>query len=322
MKFSEPVRLVLVVLPIALVIAYVIVLRARQKYVVRFTSVDLLESVAPRRPGWQRHIAPAVLVAALLALVLGFAKPTHGVRIPKQKGTVIVAIDTSGSMAATDVAPTRLQAAQDSARRFINGLPPGLQVGVTTFSTHAQTVAFPQQDRTGALAAIGSLDVGGGTATGDAIYTSLDAAAAVPKTPDGKPVPAVIVLLSDGSPTIGRNGEQAMKTVSEADAAAKQAKVPVDTIAFGTRDGTVQIQGEQVPVPADPDTMAQIARETGGKSFTASSASQLKSVYDQIKTTVGYETHQRDITVWFVGLALLLATLAGIAALVWMQRLL
>jgi Ca-activated chloride channel family protein len=321
-RFSEPARLVLIVLPVALLIAYVIVLRARQKYVVRFTSVDLLESVAPRRPGWQRHIAPAVLVAAVLALVFGFAEPTHGVRIPKKKGTVILAIDTSGSMAATDVSPTRLQAAQDAARRFINGLPAGLQVGVTTFSTHAQTVAFPQADRAGALTAIDSLVSNGGTATGDAIFTSLDAAKAVPKTPDGKTVPAVIVLLSDGSPTIGRDGQEAMETVSEADAAAKQAKIPVDTIAFGTRDGTVQIQGELVPVPADPDTMAEIADETGGKSFTASNAKQLKSVYDQIKTTVGYETHQRDITVWFVGLALVLATMAGIAALVWMQRLL
>jgi Ca-activated chloride channel family protein len=274
-KFSEPARLVLIVLPVALLIAYALVLRARQKYVVRFTSVDLLESVAPRRPGWQRHVAPAVSLAALLALVLGFAKPTHGVRVPKQKGTVIVAIDTSGSMAATDVTPTRLQAAQDAARRFIDGLPPGLQAGVVTFSSQAATVAFPQTDRTSAQSAVASLRAGGGTATGDAIYAGLDAAAAVPKTPDGKTVPAVIVLLSDGSPTIGRNGEQAMQTVAAASAAAKQAKVPVDTIAFGTRDGTVQIQGEQVPVPADPDTMAEIAKDTGGKSFSASSSSQL-----------------------------------------------
>jgi Ca-activated chloride channel family protein len=110
--------------------------------------------------------------------------------------------------------------------------------------------------------------------------------------------------------------------VSEATAAAKQAKVPVDTIAFGTRDGTVMIQGEAVPVPADPETMAEIAKDSGGKSFTASTASQLKTVYEQIRRTVGYETHQRDITVWFVGLALLLATLAAAAALLWMQRLL
>ncbi len=322
MKFSEPARLLLIILPIALLIGYVLLLRARQKYVVRFTSVDLLESVAPRRPGWQRHVAPFVLLAALVALVIGFAQPTHGVKVPKKKGTVIVAIDTSGSMAANDVEPTRLQAAQDAARRFISGLPSGLQTGVVTFNTQAQTVAFPETDRAGALSAIDSLTAGGGTATGDAIFEGLDAANAVPKPPDGKAVPAVIVLLSDGSPTIGRNGEPAMQTVNEATAAAKKAKIPIDTIAFGTSDGTVEIQGEQVPVPADPDTMAQIAKDAGGKSFTASSASQLKSVYDQIKSTVGYETHQREITVWFVGLALVLASLAGFAALVWMQRLL
>jgi Ca-activated chloride channel family protein len=319
-SFQEPWRLALVVAPIALFVAYLIVQRGRRKYALRFTSVDLLASVAPRRPGWQRHVSAALMLAAVLALVTGLARPATTKRVPKDHGTILLAIDTSGSMAATDVAPSRLAAAQDAARRFVDALPPGLKIGLLSFDSTARVLAAPTSDHAPILSAIRSLSIGGGTATGDAINQSLSAIAAIPTTEDGKKVPGAVVLMSDGSPTIGRTGQTPEASVSEATAKAKQDGVPVDTIAFGTPDGTVESQGETIPVPADPQTMAKIASESGGKSFTAANSKELNSVYEQIRRSVGYDNVKVDITMWFVAMALLAALLAATAGLFWMQR--
>jgi Ca-activated chloride channel family protein len=320
-SFASPSRLWLVVVPLALLGAYVLVQRSRRKYALRFTSVDLLASGAPRRPGWQRHVSAALMLLALLALVLGIAGPIRKERVARQRGTVMLAIDTSRSMAATDVAPTRLKAAEDAARRFVEKLPSGLKVGLLTFDSQARVLASPTLDHAAVLSAINNLAVQGGTATGDSIYQSLAAIAAVPRAAGGKQPAAAIVLMSDGTPTIGRNGESPQQTVVQATAAAKQAGVPIDSIAFGTPQGTVDVQGELVPVPADPQAMADIAAGSGGKSFTAVNGSQLNAVYDQIRKSVGYDTVPRDLTVWFMGLGLVLLVLTWGAALVWTQRL-
>jgi Ca-activated chloride channel homolog len=319
-SFSSPERLLLLVVPCALLVAYVIMQGMRRRYAVRFTSVDLLASVAPKRPGWQRHISAALLLMAMLLLVFGFAEPNKKVKVPKQEGTVLVAIDTSGSMSANDVAPTRLEAAKAAATQFVNRLPAGLKVGLLAFDTNARLIVAPTSDRPTAVAAINGLQVGGGTDTGDAILRSLDAINGVPKAANGKVPGAAIVLMSDGTPTIGRDGMGAVQTVESGIAAAKQAKVPVDTIAFGTPNGTIERQGEVIPVPADPQSMQEIASGTGGKSFTAKTANQLTSVYDQIRKSVGYDTKTRDISFWFSGLGLLLAALTAGAALIWTQR--
>jgi Ca-activated chloride channel family protein len=320
LSFEEPWRLAILAAPVALLIAYVIAQRARRKYALRYTSVDLLASVAPRRPGWQRHVSAVLMLAAVAALVFGFAKPSGTRKVARQRGTIILAIDTSGSMAATDVAPSRLVSAQAAARRFIDGLPKGLKVGLLSFDTTARVLVTPTQDHVPVLAAVDALTIGGGTATGVAIDSALQAVAALPPGADGQKAPAAIVLMSDGSPTIGKNGQDPNQTVSDATAAAKAAKVPIDTIAFGTTSGTVTIRGETVPVPADPQAMAAIASDSGGKSFTATTQSQLNAVYDQIRNVVGFDKVPTDLTEWFVGLALVLAVLAAGAALVWMQR--
>ena len=320
MSFASPWRLLLVVAPLILLVAYLLVQRSRRKYALRFTSVDLLASVAPRRPGWQRHISAALMLTAVLALVVGLAGPTRSVRVARQRGTIMLAIDTSGSMSATDVTPSRLVAAETAARRFVDKLPSGLKVGLLSFDTSARVVAAPTSDHETVLTAIEGLHVGGGTATGDAIYQALDAIAALPKGADRKQAPAAVVVMSDGAPTIGRNGESPMQTVQEATAAAKKVGVPIDSIAFGTPNGTIQIQGEVVAVPADPQTMSQIASGSGGKSFTAVSANQLNSVYDQIRKSVGYDTVHRNLAAWFTGLGLVLLILTAGAALVWTQR--
>lgn len=321
MSFAEPLRLLLILVPLVLLGAYFFVQRSRRKYALRFTSVELLASVAPRRPGWQRHISAALMLVALVALVVGLAGPTHNERVARQRGTIMLAIDTSGSMSATDVAPTRLAAAEDAARRFVEKLPRGLKVGLLSFDSGARVLASPASDHAGVLAALDHLQVGGGTATGDAIYQSLATIAAQPRAANGKRPAAAIVLMSDGSPTIGRNGESPTQTVTQATAAAKAAGVPVDSIAFGTAQGTVNLQGEVLSVPADPAAMAQIAAGSGGKSFTAVTGTELNAVYDQIRMSVGYDTVPRDLRGWFLGLGLFVLFLSSGAALVWSQRL-
>jgi Ca-activated chloride channel homolog len=320
MSFASPLRLLLLVVPMALLGAYVLVQRSRRKYALRFTSVDLLASVAPRRPGWQRHISAALMLFALLALVVGLARPTREVRVARQRGTIMLAIDTSGSMSATDVTPTRLRSAEEAARHFVDKLPSGLEVGLLSFDSQARVLVSPTRDHAAVLSAINNLSVNGGTATGEAIYQSLAAIAAQPKAASGKSPAAAIVLMSDGTPTIGRNGESPEQTVASATAAAKQAGVPVDSIAFGTQGGTIEVQGEVVAVPADPQVMREIAGGSGGKSFTAVSGKELNSVYDQIRNSVGFDKVPRDLTVWLMALGLVMLFLTSGAALVWSQR--
>ena len=321
MTFLSPWRLVLLLAPVALVVAYVVMQRRRHRTVVRFTSVDLLASVAPRRPGWQRHVPAVGLSLALIALVVGFARPAVQTKVARQRGTLVLALDTSNSMGATDVSPNRLAAAQQAARTFVNGLPEGLQVGLLSFDRTARVLAPPTTDRQMVLTAIDNLALGPGTATGDAIYLALDAIASMPHTADGKPSPAVVVLMSDGTPTIGRGDQAPEETVAAASDAAKVANVPIDTIAFGTAGGTVRVQGRTYNVPADPQALQKIADRTSGKSFTAQTGSELRSVYGQIAKAVGFDVQDKEITAWFTGIGLVLAIATALAALIWTQRL-
>jgi Ca-activated chloride channel family protein len=196
-----------------------------------------------------------------------------------------------------------------------------VQLGLETFSSNASVVVSPTTDRSSVLAALNNLQPGGGTATGSALTLALNAVMAVPPAANGKPAPAAIVLMSDGTPTIGSSDQTPADAVSAATAAAKRAGVEISTIAFGTQDGAIDVRGQLIPVPSDPASMAQIASESGGQTFTAKTASQLKSVYRQIGRAVGFDVHHREISAWFTGLALLLAMLAGITALIWNQRL-
>lgn len=309
--------------PLALAAAYVVAQRRRGTYVARFTSVDLLASVAPRFPGWRRHVSALFVLLAAGALVVGLARPAVTERVPRDRGTVLLAIDTSGSMEATDVTPSRLAATQTAARRFVEQLPRGIRVGVLAFDSTARLLAPPAADRTPALDAIAGLEVGGGTATSEAIDRSLAAlAAAAPKATAAsvEGPPGVIVLMSDGAPTIGNGIDTPEQSLTAAVAEARAARVPINTIAFGTAAGTVVREGETIPVPVDPATMQRIARDSGGRSFSAESGDELDAVYEQIRRSVGYETVTRDITRWWLAGGLLLLLLAGAAGVRWMQR--
>ncbi len=321
MTFLASWRLVFIVAPLALLAAYLVAQYSRRRAAVRFSSVDLLASVAPRRPAWQRHLPAAAFLGALVIFVFAFAQPARLIRTPKQRATVVLTLDTSGSMVATDVTPDRLAAAQGAARNFVQALPKGIQVGLVSFSTGASVDVAPTTDRASLLAAINGLQAGGGTATAAAINLSLQTIRSVPVANGNKQAPGTIVLMSDGSPTIGENGMSPTASTTSEAAAAKAAGVKINTIAFGTSNGTVTIDGEVIPVPADPAAMAQIASGSGGRTFSAQSASQLKTVYNEIGRAVGYDVQYRDVTEWFIGIALVMLIAAAAGALIWTQRL-
>src|SRR5262245_55738074 len=235
--------------------AWLAVASQRARHVVRFTSVELLDVVAPRRPRWRRHVPAALFLLALTALVLGFARPVRAVQVTDERATVILAVDVSLSMEATDVSPSRLEVAREAARDFVADLPDDLDVGLVTFHDVASVAVAPSRDRAALGTAIDRFDLGEGTAIGDAVLASRDAVARAAAAPgeDGEPVPARIVVMSDGETTSGISNE-------EAAAAAAAAGVPVDTIAFGTPEGTiVDESGDTVEVPVAPGPLADLA---------------------------------------------------------------
>jgi Ca-activated chloride channel family protein len=311
--FTAPYRLLLLFAVAALIGGYVWLQRRRPKYAVRFTELDLLASVAPNRPGWRRHVSAGLLALSLIALTAAFAKPEADVKVPRERATIVVALDTSASMQATDVSPDRFRAAKESAKAFIDRLPKQFNVGLVSFNAVASVVATPTQDHDAVRDAVDGLGLAGGTAIGEAVIASLNAISNVPGDDSDKPPPARVVLLSDGGNTIGR-------PLGDAATAAVQLGVPVSTIAYGTEKGTVEVQGQLVPVPVDAPSLAALAQATGGQSYTAQSGEELNGVYSDIGSQVGYTTQRREVTATLTGLGLLAAAAAAVTALLWTAR--
>ena len=307
MTFTSPSRLWLLVLVAALAVAYVLLQRRRSRYAVRLPGLALLASVAPRL-GWRRHVASAALLLSMAGATAAYAEPRAEVRVPRERATVVVALDVSLSMAATDVDPDRLTAATAAAEQFVEGLPATFDVGLVAFSGTASVAVAPTQDRTAVTAAIDDLTMDGGTAIGEAVVSSLTAAAA-----GGADVPAHVVLLSDGANTTGRSVGAAVQ-----DAVA--AGIPVSTIAYGTPEGEVQIEQRRIRVPVDAPALAELADGTGGTAYEAASGDELEDVYDDIGSAVGTTTESREVSAGVAGLALLSAVGAGAAALAWSPR--
>jgi Ca-activated chloride channel family protein len=285
---------------------------------VRFTNIALLEAVAPKRPGWRRHATAAVFLVALTALVVAFARPTHDEKVPRERATVVVAIDTSLSMIATDVSPSRIEAVKTAAKAFVDQLPKKINVALVSFDGNARLDVSPTTDRAKVKTAVDRLQPREGTAIGEAIFTALDAIRQQAVADDSavNTVPARIVLMSDGKTTVGRPNELAV-------AAAQKAKVPVSTIAFGTDHGEITVPQEPfpVPVPVDRSALRDIATATGGSFFSATSASELQKVYANIGSSIGFDVRQAEITSWFVGAALLALMATAGMSLAWFNRL-
>ena len=333
MTFATP--LVLLALPLVplVVLALVLVRRRPIRYAVRYPALDVLAEVAKReRRG--RWVPAALLLLALTALLLGAAKPTARVPVPREEATVMLVVDVSGSMEADDVKPTRLDAARDAAGRFLDKLPARFQVGLVIFSSEAETLVPPTTDRTAVRDALASLRADGSTAMGDGLSNALDAILAARQadagsqggagtgTPDqggagsggtdpGGSVgpPAVTLLLSDGANMAG------VDPLGQAERA-RDLNVPVYTIALGTADGVLQrrdaLGGLRLqPVPPDPDILARIAETTNARFFQAPTSSNLNQVYESLGSHIGFRTEEREVTVAFAAAALLLLAAAG-----------
>jgi Ca-activated chloride channel homolog len=320
--FLAPAWLWLLLAVAALLALYIGLQLRRRAYAVRFANLDLLGKLAPRRPGWRRHLAFALLLLALASLTVAMAKPTRDTRVPRDRATVMMAIDVSLSMRAEDVEPNRLEAAQAAAKEFVGLLPPRVNLGLVTFSGTASVAVAPTTDRAAVLRAIDTLELAERTAIGEAIFSCLDAIRTFQAQLQGQDAagadaaaPARLVLMSDGSNTWGRSPEQAV-------GAAKQAEVPVSTIAFGTDGGFIELEGDRVAVPVNHEQLQGIAEGTGGSYYAAASAEELSSVYRDLGSQIGYTIERREVTTWFVGTGLLLAFAAAAASLVWSNRLL
>jgi Ca-activated chloride channel family protein len=291
--------------------------RRESRYAIRFSNVGVLADVVQSARSPWRLVPPALLLAALAALAVGLARPSVSVSAQRKQGTVVLALDRSGSMLAQDVTPDRITASRDAAQRFVKNIPDGFRVGVVTFSDTANAVSAPSFDRTGAERAIAGIQAGGGTAIGDAILASLGMLGVNPTTtPKANVKGRAILLLSDGSNTVGTD-------ISTAAEAARRAGVPVYTIALGTPNGVLDLQAlgqgvGTIPVPPDPEALKAIAQATGGESFTALDSSTLKKVYDHIGTRVSATKQQKELTFLVAGLAAVLLAAAGASS--WVLR--
>lgn len=312
--FLSPTRLYGLLAVIVLALVYVALALGRRAYTVRFTNLPLLDTVAPRRPGWRRHVAATAFLLALAAMMVAWAQPADEVLVPKERATVVLAIDTSLSMEATDVVPSRIVAAQDAALTFVEGLPEQINVGLVTFDGVARVRVTPTTDRRPVRAAIESLELGPATAIGEAILAGLDAIETAPLVDaEGEPVPATMVVMSDGKTTVGRPDADGAEAAIEAD-------VPVSTIAFGTDRGTIVIDGELQPVPVEEPALRTIAEDTGGQFFQAQSLDELESVYADIGSSIGFDTEEIEVTDTFVGYAVVLVLISTALSLLWFQR--
>jgi Ca-activated chloride channel family protein len=313
LMFLSPERFALLVVPLLFAALYLVRQRRRRAYVVRFTDPELIDTVAPRRPGLRRHLVAAVYLVACALLVVASARPALATEVPNEP-TVVLAFDTSLSMEATDVSPSRIVAARDAAHRFMEVVPAGVRVGLVAFDQTARVVIPPTTSKTVLDRAIDRLSLGEGTAIGEAIYTSLDVLASdAPK--DAEPLGAgSIVLMSDGDTTMGRPDDQAARE-------AKSRGVKVSTIAFGTDHGTVTVGFMPVPVPVDREALRKIAETTGGMAFEADSAEKIVSVFEDIGHGVGTRTEPREITDGLALAALVAAAVAAAGSLAWFSRL-
>jgi Ca-activated chloride channel family protein len=313
-RFLEPWWLLAVLAVLATAGAYVLVQLRRKTYAVRFTNVALLKSIAPKGPGWRRHVAATAFLLSLLILSAGLAKPATDIQEPLERATIVLAIDVSLSMQATDIEPDRFRAAKEAAKLFVGQLPRSFNVALVSFAKSATVVVSPTKSHAQVTAAIDSLQLQESTAIGEAIFASLQAIQSVPADGAAGAPPARIVLLSDGYTTYGRPNEEAAQ-------AAKTANVPVSTIAFGTQEGVVDLNGSRTPVPVDRDSLAAIATTTDGKFYEAVTAAELKDVYRDLGSSIGYRSTPREVTQWFAGLALLFALAAAAMSLIWTSRL-
>ncbi|MDR1214214.1 MAG: VWA domain-containing protein [Propionibacteriaceae bacterium] len=305
--FMDPQRLwVLALLPV-LIVLYVILLRRKAKQGMRYTNTSILAVVMPGQSQWLRHITVALALLSLITLSLAWARPLGVEQVPRQRATVVVVVDISLSMTATDVEPSRLEAAKTEAIEFISGLPAEFNVALVSLSGNPSVRMPPVTDHAAVINLIERLQPQESSSVGDALQAALSALEQAPAGDDGSLAPGMIVLLSDGANT----GGQAPRQVAQQCA---QSQVPIYTIAFGTDNGYVDLDGSRQPVPPDIGLMRELAQATDGQSYTADNASQLRDAYRRIESEVGFVETEKEITATAAGLSGVFALIAAVGA--------
>lgn len=303
MDLDRPERLLLLAAVAALAVAYVVQQLRRRALQRGWADDALVASAAPARPGPLRHVPAVLVLLSLVGMTTAFAEPEVERVVQRERATVVVALDTSTSMLAEDVAPDRFTAAKAAAVDFVEGLPDDFEVALVGFHGTATLHVPATSDHAAVTRALASLELSGGTALGDAVLASLSAL----RTPEAEAVGAV-VLLADGGSTAG-------SPLPDAVARAAQAGVPVTTIAYGTPDGVVVADGRTFEVPVDEPVLREVAEGTGGQAFSAATGAELESVYDTIATRLSTTTERQDVSSAVTGVALALLLGAAVAAL-------
>jgi Ca-activated chloride channel homolog len=319
-SFAAPLVLVALLAVPALVVLYGTHQRDRRRAAEAFAAPALTASVTPNRPRWRRHVPMLAFLLALAILIVAAARPEKTVAVPVERASIMLVTDVSGSMQATDVKPTRLAAARAAAKRFVGSVPKSVNVGVIALSSKPRVLASPTADRAAINTALNQLTPRGGTGTGEAIQSATNILTHQPGV-RGKRPPSAIVLISDGAAT-GK-----VDPVAAAQAARK-AHIPIYTVALGTSTGTITVprpggQGgtETRQVPPDPQGMAQVARASGGKAYSAADAGKLSDVYKNLGSLLGTKNEKREITAGFAGGGLALLLLGVAMSLRWFGRL-
>lgn len=328
--FTAPIWLFFLAVLLLIALGYVLVQLGKHKHMLRFSNMEMLEKVAPSRPSPIRHVPIALMLVGLIFLTVAAAGPTAVKKVPRNRATVVLVMDVSLSMEATDVPPSRKQVAQKAAKDFADGLTPGINLGFVTFAGTASVMVQPTTNREAVKAAIDNIKLAERTATGEGILTALNSIDTLATVLGGAetPPPARIVLMSDGKQTVP--DEKDYDNPRHAFTAARLAKnknIPVSTISFGTEWGTVEIpdteggEPQQVEVPVDNDSLREIAKLSAGEFYTASSLEELTAVYDTLEQQIGYELTRGDASRPWMLLGMLVVAAGVVTGLLYRQRL-
>lgn len=338
MDFLWPYMLWLLLLVPVLIAAYVWAQRRRQRYALRYASLSLVKEALGKGPGFRRHIPPILFLLGLAVMIVALARPEAVVRVPSEEGTIILSIDTSGSMAADDLNPSRMDAAKAAANAFVERQPKSVRIGVVSFSDDAFVVQAPTNDQDAVLAAIDRLYPQRGTAIGRGLQASLNAIFETPDSPNpatnsssaqadasptptpppvpkGTYVPAIVVLLTDGENNLGPDPAEVAQQAADRG-------VRVYTIGIGSKEGSVlHIQGRSIRTRLDEDLLKQVAETANGAYYNATNEGDLQKIYENLGTRLVLKTEKTEVTAGLTGIAAALSILGGAFSLLWFNRL-